>query len=140
MDSQSLFRQIISLASLAYTFTSIHAIQYSMQANSMDSNDDDLTLRFASTSTHGAPQAQAAAAASASEKTSGRWTDSEVHLLLDYVEANCILTTPRGLNLKKTDFKKAHDMVKSKDAAQCHYKWGHVRTSVSMKVRATELW
>ena len=34
----------------------------------------------------------------------------------------------RGTNLKKSGFNKAHDMVKSKDAAQCHYKWGHVST------------
>jgi hypothetical protein len=28
--------------------------------------------------------------------------------------------------MKKSEFNKAHDTVKSKDAAQCHYKWGHV--------------
>jgi hypothetical protein len=50
----------------------------------------------------------------------------EIHLLLDYVEANCVLTTVRGLNLKKVHFNKARDMVKTKDAGQCHYKWGHV--------------
>ena len=36
--------------------------------------------------------------------------------------------TSRGTNHKKSDFNKAHDAVKSKDAAQCHYKWGHVST------------
>ena len=36
--------------------------------------------------------------------------------------------TSRGTNLKKSDFNKAHDTVKLKDAAQCHYKWGHVST------------
>ncbi len=53
------------------------------------------------------------------EKTSGRWTNDEVKLLLGYVEANCILTTARGLNLKKSDFNKAHNTVKTKDPSQC---------------------
>ena len=34
--------------------------------------------------------------------------------------------TVRCLNLKKSEFNKAHTVVKSKDANQCHYKWGHV--------------
>jgi hypothetical protein len=57
-----------------------------------------------------------------SEKTSGRWTTAEINLLLDYVEANCVLTTARGLNLKKSQFNKTRDTVKTKDANQCHYK------------------
>ena len=60
------------------------------------------------------------------KKTSSRWTENEVTLLLDYVEGNCILTTVRGISLKKSDFNKAHTMVKSKDASQCHYEWGRV--------------
>jgi hypothetical protein len=60
------------------------------------------------------------------DKTSGRWTENEIKLLLDYVEENCTLTTARGLNLKKSEFNQAHATVKSKDANQCHYKWGHV--------------
>jgi sRNA-binding regulator protein Hfq len=59
---------------------------------------------------------------------------SEIKLLLDYVEANCILTTAQGLNLKKSEFDKAHVMVKSKDVNQCCYKWGHVISFLSMKV------
>jgi hypothetical protein len=46
--------------------------------------------------------------------------------MFNYVKENCILTTARGLNIKKSEFDKARDTVKSKDAAQCHYKWGHV--------------
>ena len=65
------------------------------------------------------------------EKTSGRWTESKIALLLDYVEANCVLMTARGLSLKKSEFNKARAMVKSKDAAQCHYKWGHVHFLVN---------
>ena len=57
----------------------------------------------------------------------GRWTDQETSLLLDYIEAHCPLNTSRGFNLKKSQFNKARDVVKSKDASQCHYKWGHVR-------------
>jgi hypothetical protein len=68
--------------------------------------------------------------AESSEKTSGRWTDDEVKLLLNYVEAKCTLTTARGLNLKKSQFNEACEWVKTKDAGQCHYKWGHVGVSV----------
>lgn len=58
--------------------------------------------------------------------TAGGLTEHEVKLLLDYVEANCTLTTGRGLNLKKSEFSKARATIKSKDVNQCHYKWGHV--------------
>ena len=54
------------------------------------------------------------------EKTNSRWTEHEVNLLLDYIETNCILTTARGLNLKKSEFNKAQAIVKPKDASQCH--------------------
>jgi PKD repeat protein len=130
MDSegQSLiqrFRYILSIASLAYTFTILHAIQYSMQDH--DDNDSttqnpDLTQYSASSSTHDTPATTSTAGTA--EKTTGRWTDQEIDLLLNYVEGNCILTTARGITLKKSDFNKAHDMVKTKDATQCHYKWG----------------
>jgi hypothetical protein len=60
------------------------------------------------------------------EKSSKQWTEHEIDLLLQYVEQNCILTTPRGLNLKKTDFNRASNMIKTKDAGQCKYKWGSV--------------
>ena len=130
------FRYITSLASLAYTFTTLHTIQYAMRDPDNDTitqpslpHDHDLTNPSAlssgaqdtsttSTSENLEPQA---------EKTSGRWTEDDINLLLDYVEGNCILTTARGLNLKKSDFNKARAMVKSKDSGQCHYKWGHVR-------------
>ena len=73
-----------------------------------------------------------------SGKANGRWTDQEISLLLDYIEENCSLHTPRGLNLKKSQFNKARDTVKSKDASQCHYKWGHVRTVLFMRVYFTD--
>ena len=66
--------------------------------------------------------------AGSAEKTGGQWNDQEINLLLNYVRQNCTLMTSRDTNLKKSDFNKAHDMVKSKDTAQCHYKWGHVST------------
>ena len=47
----------------------------------------------------------------ASEKSNSRWTEHEVKLLLDYDEANCTLTTGRGLNLKKLEFSKARAMI-----------------------------
>jgi hypothetical protein len=94
--------------------------------------DHDLTTNFsASSSTHDTqPEAPASISTDNIEKASSRWTESEITLLLDYVEAKCVLMTARGLNLKKSEFNKARTMVKSKDAAQCHYKWGHVRIFV----------
>ena len=65
------------------------------------------------------------------EKTSGRWTKNKITLLLDYVKKNCILTTARGLNLKKLEFNKARTVVKSKDANECHYKCGHVHIVIN---------
>jgi hypothetical protein len=127
------FRQILSLASLAYIFTSIHAIQYSMRDHSDDNDtalnpqDTDSTHFSASSSAHNIPQAATTSNTEISEKTSGRWSNNEIMLLLDYVEENCTLTTARGLNLKKSDFNKARNTVKTKDSSQCHYKWGHVR-------------
>jgi hypothetical protein len=154
MDRHTLlhrFRYITSLASLAYTFTTLHAIQYSMRDHddSFDDIHDNNNNTVNTTSTQATalsaqtPQDNDStnpSAASAStydtptttsmsetiEKTSGRWTDNEIRLLLDYVEEQCTLTTARGLNLKKSDFNKARTTVKSKDASQCHYKWAHV--------------
>lgn len=144
MDEQTLlqhFRHIISFASLAYTFTTLHTIQYYSMRDHSDNNDttaqttdhdsttqttDHDSTNFsaqASSSTHDTP---ASIGTENVEKASGRWTDTEISLLLDYVEENCVLMTARGLNLKKSQFNKARDVVKSKDAAQCHYKWGHV--------------
>jgi hypothetical protein len=120
------FCNIISVATLAYTFTSLHAIQYSMyhHAEAAESDDETTTgARNPQSSTH---DILAETTGSAAEKTSGRWTTDEINLLLDYIEANCVLTTARGLNLKKSQFNKARDTVKTKDAGQCHYKWGHV--------------
>jgi hypothetical protein len=144
MDERTLiqhFRHIISFASLAYTFTTLHTIQYSMR-NLSDNNDTtaqttedhDSTNFSASSSTHDTP---AIISTENIEKTnasaSGRWTENEISLLLDYVEANCVLKTARGLSLKKSEFNKARATVKSKDAGQCHYKWGHVRIFVINK-------
>jgi hypothetical protein len=137
MDAHPLvpyFRNILSLASLAYTFSGIHAIQYSMLNHDMDIDDpadlilqdNDFASHSGSTSTHNHPTVADTSQASSLEKTS-RWTDHEITLLLDYVEASCTLTTARGLSLKKSEFNKARNTVKSKDSSQCHYKWGHVR-------------
>jgi hypothetical protein len=116
------FHHVISFASLTYTFTTLHTIQYSMQdhcdSNKMTAQDHNSTNFSTSSSTRDTP-----ASVSTSEnieKTSGRWTESEVVLLLDYVKENCVLMTARGLSLKKSEFNKACAMVKSKDAAQCH--------------------
>jgi hypothetical protein len=124
------FQYIVSLASLAYTFTLLHTIQHSMQDHdenhsAITQNQQDYDSTHASSSTH--HSLATSSTAGTAEKTTGRWSEQETNLLLDYVERKCILTTPRGLNLKKSEFNGARDMVKSKDAAQCHYKWGHVR-------------
>ena len=98
-----------------------------MDTPSQATEDHESTIDFsASTSTHHTQASGPASISTAIEKASGRWTEKEVELLLDYVESNCVLMTARGLNLKKTEFNKAHATVKSKDAAQCHYKWGRV--------------
>lgn len=136
MDRHTLlqrFHSITSLASLAYTFTALHTIQYAMRDHNNDTTtttqppqlDHDLTNPSASSSTAHYTLASTSTSENL-DKTSGWWTKNEIKLLLDYVEGNCILTTMRGLNLKKSEFNKAHDMVKSKDANQCHYKWNHV--------------
>ena len=137
MDRQILirrFRHIISLASLAYAFTILHTIQYSMRDH--DNLNDDTTAQletagdhdstnFSASSTHNTVNTPTASASENLEKTS-KWTEAEVKLLLDYVEANCILTTARGLNLKKSEFNRASAVVRTKDSNQCHYKWGNV--------------
>ena len=142
MDTHTLMQQfchIVSLASLAYIFSAIHAIQYSLlesDYDTMDPNGEDLTHHTlqetaASTSyldfTSSTPNtSNPADTSSSSGKVSSCWTDQEITLLLNYVEVHCSLNTSRGLNLKKSQFNKARDMVKSKDALQSHYKWGHV--------------
>ena len=134
MDGPSLvqrFHSLVLLASLAYTFTILHAIQYSMlnhddSTTTQNPQTHDSTHYSASSSTN--DTLAASNTAGSAEKTGGQWNNQETNLLLNYVERNCTLMTSRGTNLKKYDFNKAHDMVKSKDAAQCHYKWGHVST------------
>jgi hypothetical protein len=122
MDAQQRlvqFRLIVSLASLAYVFSAIHAIQYSaLQVDDDSGSDSDMDEN--NTVNTEDP-------ADTSGKTSGRWTDQEISLLLDYIEAKGLLNTTRGLTLKKAQFTQAHEFVKSKDAMQCQYKWGHVR-------------
>ena len=54
-----------------------------------------------------------------------RVTD-EIWLLLGYVEAHCVFTTVKGVNLKKSEFTKASDVVKTRTVTQCHTKWGRV--------------
>jgi hypothetical protein len=126
MDRPSLvqhFRFILSLASLAYTFTVIHAIQYTME-NHDDSTtqnlQDHVSITLSSTN-----DTLATTSTSGTEKAK-RWTEHEINLLLNYVEQNCILSTTRGLNLKKASFNGASDMIKTRDASQCHYKWNNV--------------
>jgi hypothetical protein len=124
------FCYIASLASLAYTFTTLHTLQYSMRNHDNNNNnttgpqDHDSINLSASSSTHNTPPTTSTL--ENIEKTNSRWTENEVNLLLDYVEANCILTTARGLNMKKSEFNRARVMVKTKDATQCHSKWGRV--------------
>ena len=131
------FHHIISLASLAYTFTTLHAIQYSMRDHDYNNNTTAQTQQHYDSTNHSASTYDTPTTTSTSgtiEKSTGnnRWTENEVKLLLDYVEENCTLTTARGLNLKKSEFNKAREMVKSKDAGQCHYKWGHVRIIITI--------
>jgi hypothetical protein len=130
------FRNIVSVASLAYIYTSLHTIQYSMQHHSEAAESDDETATASgagcATGTQNSPSSMhdtlaETSTATGTEKKSTRWTTDEINLLLDYIEANCVLTTARGLILKKSQFNKARDTVKTKDASQCHYKWGHVR-------------
>lgn len=138
MDRHTLldrFRSITSLASLAYTFTILHTIQYSMRDHDNNNNttaqtpqDNDSTNQ--STSMYDSPATTSMSETIEKSSASGRWTDDEVKLLLEFVEANCTLTTARGLNLKKSEFSKARTMVKSKDSTQCHYKWGRVRNTI----------
>jgi hypothetical protein len=145
MDRETLirrFRHIISLASLAYAFTILHTIQYSMRdhdnldhdnlnddgdtTTAQTSGDHDAT-NFSASSTHNTVNTPTASTRASEnlEKTS-KWSEAEVELLLNYVEANCILTTARGLNLKKSEFNRASAVVRTKDSSQCHYKWGNV--------------
>lgn len=137
------FRHVVSLASLAYIFSGIHALQYSLldSDTDYDMNDNNLTnlQQDASTSQsdftsfHDTHTSNPANISSSSGKTSGRWTDQEIALLLDYVEAHCPFNSAKGVNLKKTHFNKARDTIKSKDAAQCHYKWNNVCISAIYK-------
>lgn len=122
------FRQAVSLASLAFVFSAIHAIQYSLLDSDYDMEDHPQETSHSDTSTHADTSNPAADTSSNSEKASasGRWTDQEISRLLDYVEANCPTNASNGVSLKKTHFNKASDTVKSKNASQCHYKWGHV--------------
>ena len=124
------FHQIISLASLAYTFTTLHTIQYSMRDHNYNNNtaqtQQDHNSMNLSASTYDTPPATGTSETIKKSTGSSRWTETEIKLLLDYVKENCTLTTARGLNLKKSGFNKACEIVKSKDTSQCHHKWSHV--------------
>ena len=62
-----------------------------------------------------------------SSSSGGRnWSTDEIWLLLGYVEANCVFTAAKGINLKKSEFAKASEVVKTRTATQCHTKWGRV--------------
>jgi len=120
------FNQILSLASIAYTFTTLHTIEYSMA----DHEGNDISQAALGNSTTAQNPASIAAASSNNIPTSssgGRnWTTDEIWLLLGYVEANCVFTAAKGINLKKSEFTKASEVVKTRTAAQCHTKWGRV--------------
>ena len=91
---------IISLAPLAYTFTVLHTIQYSMQnhdnSTTQNPQDHDLTDYSALSSTH--DTLANTINVRTAEKTSGWWTKQEINLLLNYVERNSILTTASRLS------------------------------------------
>ena len=111
------FRSLVLLASLAYTFTILHAIQYSMlnhddSTTTQNPQTHDLTHYSASSSTN--DTLATPSTARSAEKTGGRWNNQGINLLLNYVKQNCTLTTSRGTNLKKSDFNKAHDTVNRK--------------------------
>ena len=138
MDAHTLirqFRHVVSLASLACVFSGIHTIQYSLLDHDMMDDIEDCNLQENHSTSHSGftstpGTSNPADTSGNSGKPSGYWTDQEITLLLDYVKTHCSLDTPRGLNSKKTQFNKAQDTVKSKDASQCHYKWGHVHRSI----------
>jgi hypothetical protein len=74
------FRQIISFASLAYTFTTLHTLQYySMRDNNITdqmTEDHDSTNFSASSSTHNTPASISGTdATEIIEKSSSRWSD-----------------------------------------------------------------
>lgn len=122
MDTRPLiqrFRYILSLSSFAYVFNTLHTIQYEMQ---QDHDEDDTP-----TQAYDYPQSPQPVSTSTSEsiKTTGRWTDDEIRLLLDYVESNFTFTSAGGSSLGRDSFKNAH-ALKTKDSNQCQYKWRQV--------------
>jgi hypothetical protein len=121
---QHSFRQILSLASIAYTFTALHTIQYAMSAHDDDNTTTPQDATDNNTSAQIPPDNASIAASSNNASSTSRWNHEEIQLLLDYVEANCTLTSSKGINLKKSEFSQAHNTVKTKTATQCHYKWG----------------
>ena len=81
-------------------------------------DEDYLTHQSASLSTH--DTLVTTSASGTTENTSRQWTDQEINLL-NYVEESYTLMTGRGLILKKSEFNKASNYLKSKDAGQCQY-------------------
>lgn len=98
----------ISLASLACTFTTLHMIQYSMRDHNNNNNNNtstgpqnhDLIDLSASASNYDTPNTTSIS--KNTKKTNSWWTENKINLLLDYIEANCILTTAWGTNMKKS--------------------------------------
>jgi len=141
------FRNVVSLASLAFIFSSIHALQYSLRdydtGTSMDDTENPQDTvgastshsNFTSTPSQDTTQASTSNPAEFSSTgksgkaaaASGRWSDLEITQLLDYIQEHCSLNTSSGLSLKKTCFNQASDTLKSKTAAQCRNKWNNVR-------------
>ena len=123
MDAHTLIWQLchmISLTSLACVFSGVHTVQYSLLNHDMNDIEDCNLQKNDSTSHSGFTStpdtSNPANTSSNSGKASGHWTDQEITLLLDHVEAHCSFNTLSGLNLKKTQFNKAHDTVKAKDS------------------------
>ncbi len=135
------FREIVSLASIAYTLTTLQVI--SAAINNPDSlrlvepiddhyhNSDMETESVTGMSTASTASATSnttpPSAGTTEQRTNRYWTHDEILLLLDHVEKCCTLTTARGTNLKASEFRQASTTIKTRTASQCHYKWGQVR-------------
>jgi hypothetical protein len=126
------FHQILSLASIAYTFTTLQTIEHSLEPSMADHEGNNTSALGNSTnSTTAQAHSQASTATSSTNNPSsisgGRnWTPDEIWLLLRFVEANCVFTAAKGINLKKSEFNKASEVVTTRTGAQCHTKWGRV--------------
>lgn len=123
---------ILSLASLAYTFTALHSVRYFMHhhnsqltaAHIPQPEDNNTAARNDNTSllTYNVEDTS-----KEDSKSITRWTPAETQLLIEYVATNCVLIPSKGLSLTRKQFFKAPEIVKTRDSAQCHRKWTSVR-------------